>query len=121
MADVYEVIVNVKGAGRKEIASRDTYSKADAERELAAIREVQQAPDEWLDLPWLSVQGSNVIVAFIQATDAPRPDTGEPRSAEELTQRMIAIIERMGLKVVNADGTPLDAEEEAPGGHEDNG
>lgn len=111
MPEVYEVVLNVKGAGRKEIISPDTYSKEDAEREVAVIRQVQQKEDEWLELPWLSVKGTNVIAAFLQPANAPRPTPNDPPpSDEELVQQMIEFIEQTGLKVIRTDGQPWDAD-----------
>ena len=109
MPSVYEVLVNVKGAGRKEIVSPETYSKEEAEKEVAAIRKVQrQETDGWLELPWLSVKGSDVIAAFVQPVEEARPRE-PPRSIDELLRGMIEMIEDVGLRVVTRDGTPWNA------------
>ena len=114
MAEHYEVVVAIKGAGRKEHVSPTTYAEDDAQAELEKISEVQEKGDGWLKLPWLNAKGADIVTVHLQPVEEPRPAVPQ-RSTEELIQEMSETFAKVGLKIV-----PIGSDEPA-GGHEDNG
>jgi hypothetical protein len=85
MPDHYEVVLCVKGAGRKEIPSPVTYTEEEAKEQIGVIREAQREEDTWPAVDWITVRGSDIITAFMQPAEQRPPDT---RSPEELLQRL---------------------------------
>jgi hypothetical protein len=81
VGEPYEVVLVVKGA-KSHIVSPTTMSRADAEHEIEIVRKAQAQNDTPpVELPWITVRGTDVISAYAQSEERRPRDT---RSAEEI-------------------------------------
>ncbi len=63
----YQIVVKVKGVKNDEIYSPEM-EKDEAERQLREIRDNLMGT-KMPDVPWLAVQGQNIVSAHIMSTD----------------------------------------------------
>ena len=106
--DTYEVVVvvAVKSAVR-EIVSPTTYDTLDeANAELAKITAAQKSDNEWPDVPWLSIKGTDVTAGFVRASER---SGGLPTDIDALMKRMAKFI----------GATPADTDTKAAGDDND--
>ena len=83
----YRVVAIIKGATSHPVESAEFSDRATAQQDLLAIQKAQKEQTV-VELPWLAVQGGDVLVAHVVERQ------GQPSgvSAEELWQRLMLLI-----------------------------